>query len=226
VLTRCTQEAQKSEVTLLDDDPDAVEAVLRHLYNFTLEPPTDEEIDKLRYYCNVVVASDKYGVLGLVEEAALHLTSHLVNTEAPQTSLPHSRSSPKNTATTNRSRSAYQVSSRVARRSWRLFLTLRSWSRRTRNSLRQSSRMRSSSQICNLPPDTAVISAVTLSCPQGPCSRCVVEIELGALVPRTSQRETEGNRERTSQKTRDAQYHGHHSWRKSALQVMPSYTHH
>jgi hypothetical protein len=84
VLTRCTQEAQKSEVTLLDDDPDAVEAVLRHLYNFTLEPPTDEEIDKLRYYCNVVVASDKYGVLGLVEEAALHLTSHLVNTEAPQ----------------------------------------------------------------------------------------------------------------------------------------------
>lgn len=84
MLTRCKQEAQKSEVTLLDDDPDAVEAVLRHLYNFTLEPPTDEDTDKLRYYCNVVVASDKYGVLRLVEEAALHLTSHLVNTEAPQ----------------------------------------------------------------------------------------------------------------------------------------------
>jgi hypothetical protein len=79
-----SQEAQKAEVTLLDDDPNAVEAVFRHLYNFALDPPTDEESDKLRYFCNVVVASDKYGVLGLAEEAALHLTSHLVNTEAPQ----------------------------------------------------------------------------------------------------------------------------------------------
>jgi hypothetical protein len=78
------QEAKEAEVTLLDDDPDAAEAVLRHIYNFTLEPPADEESDKVRFCANVVVAADKYGVLTLAEEAALHLTSHLVNTKAPQ----------------------------------------------------------------------------------------------------------------------------------------------
>jgi hypothetical protein len=78
------QEAKEAEVTLLDDDPDAAEAVLRHVYNFTLEPPADEKSDKVRFYANVVVAADKYGILTLAEEAALHLTSHLVNTKAPQ----------------------------------------------------------------------------------------------------------------------------------------------
>jgi hypothetical protein len=99
------QEAKEAEVTLLDDDPDAAEAVLRHIYNFTLEPPADEESDKVRFYANVVVAADKYGVL----------TQATSSTPKPlKMSLLHSRSSPKNTATTNRSSSAQQVSSSAA----------------------------------------------------------------------------------------------------------------
>ena len=69
ILTRCSQEAQKSEVTLLDDDPDAVEAVLRHLYNFALEPSPPMCAETVKFYCNVVVAADKYDIHGLSEEA-------------------------------------------------------------------------------------------------------------------------------------------------------------
>lgn len=84
MLMRFSQEAKETEVTLHDDDPDAVEAIIRHLYNFKLEPPPCEESHKeVRFYCNVVVASDKYALPGLAEEAALHLTSKLVNVEAP-----------------------------------------------------------------------------------------------------------------------------------------------
>jgi hypothetical protein len=56
-------------VTLLDDDPDAVEAVLRHLYNFALEPSPPMCAETVKFYCNVVVAADKYDIHGLSEEA-------------------------------------------------------------------------------------------------------------------------------------------------------------
>lgn len=72
-------------MTLHDDDPDAFEAVIRHLYNFSLEPPSSEgHYKEVRFYCSVVVAADKYGIPGLAEEAALHLTNHIINVEAPQ----------------------------------------------------------------------------------------------------------------------------------------------
>jgi hypothetical protein len=70
-------------VTLLDDDPDAVEAFIRSLYNFDLEtfgretlPPM---IDRARFYCNVVVVADKYGAEALAIFATNELGDHLEN---------------------------------------------------------------------------------------------------------------------------------------------------
>jgi hypothetical protein len=85
MLTVSSQEAKELEVTLQDDDPDAAEAMLRHLYSFTLKSPTfKEKLDQVRFYCNVVVASDKYGIPKLAEEAALHLQNHLVKVLVPE----------------------------------------------------------------------------------------------------------------------------------------------
>jgi hypothetical protein len=81
VLTRSPQEAKETEVTLLDDDPDAVEAFIRSLYNFELEDfgesTSPSMIDKANFYCNVVVVADKYGAEDLIEEASENLGLHL-----------------------------------------------------------------------------------------------------------------------------------------------------
>jgi len=71
-------------VTLHDDDPDAAEAMIRHLYNFTPKVPPFDRDGKVRFYCKVVVAADKYGIPGLAEEAENHLKDHLVNSGDPR----------------------------------------------------------------------------------------------------------------------------------------------
>lgn len=56
-----------------------------------MKPPTLslEVLDKVRYYCNVVVASDKYGLPSLLEEAQRGLTTFVTSLEDP-TLLLHS----------------------------------------------------------------------------------------------------------------------------------------
>jgi hypothetical protein len=68
-------------VTLLDDDPDAVEAVIRHLYKFRLEVP--QSVDAVRFCCEVVVASDKYAVLGLGYAAIVQLRAYVMSLDSP-----------------------------------------------------------------------------------------------------------------------------------------------
>jgi hypothetical protein len=68
-------------VTLLDDDPDAVEAVLRPLYNFALEPSPPVCAETVKLYCNVVVAADKYDIHGLSEEARSGLVNLVAKME-------------------------------------------------------------------------------------------------------------------------------------------------
>jgi hypothetical protein len=68
-------------VTLLDDDPDAVEALIRHLYKLRLELP--QSVDAVRFYCEVVVTADKYGVPMLSEEAARLLRAYMFSLDSP-----------------------------------------------------------------------------------------------------------------------------------------------
>lgn len=76
------------EVTLHDDDADALEAMLLHLYNYYLKFPSSslETLDKVRYYCQVVVVSDKYDVPSLAQEALERLRSFVL-AEAPVASV-------------------------------------------------------------------------------------------------------------------------------------------
>lgn len=72
------------EITLHGDDPDAVEAMLRHLYNFWLRPPSLASTipEKVRFYCNVAVAADKYGLPALTEEARKSLNKFVISIPA------------------------------------------------------------------------------------------------------------------------------------------------
>ena len=80
------QEANKKEITLHDDDPDAIEAMLRHIYNFWLRPPFLflSTSMKVQFYCNVVVVSDKYDPPALGDEARKSLNTFVVSLEDPQ----------------------------------------------------------------------------------------------------------------------------------------------
>lgn len=77
------QESKEHEIALLDDDPDALVAMLRHLYNFWLMPPPHSLAlyDKVRYYCHVVVVADKYALPALTQEALKSLTTFLTSIE-------------------------------------------------------------------------------------------------------------------------------------------------
>jgi hypothetical protein len=81
MLTASSQEAKEKQVTLHDDDPDAAEAVIRHLYNYALEFEPSEGKNKVRFYCDFVVASDKYDIPELAMEATLHLKNYLANSK-------------------------------------------------------------------------------------------------------------------------------------------------
>ena len=72
------QEANKKEITLHDDDPDAIEAMLRHIYNFWLRPPFLflSTSMKVQFYCNVVVVSDKCDPPALGDEARKDRVGH------------------------------------------------------------------------------------------------------------------------------------------------------
>ena len=76
----------KKEITLYDDDPDALEAMLRHLYNFWLRPPSLSlsTPTNVRFYCNVVVVSDKYGLPALGDEARKSLNTFVVSLKDPE----------------------------------------------------------------------------------------------------------------------------------------------
>lgn len=80
------QESGKKEITLYDDDPDALEAMLRHIYNFWLKPPSLSlsSSAKVQFYCNVVVVSDKYALPALGDEARKSLNTFVVNLEDPE----------------------------------------------------------------------------------------------------------------------------------------------
>lgn len=80
------QEANKKEITLYDDDPDALQAMLRHIYNFWLSPPSLflGTSAKVQFYCNVVVVSDKYGFPALGDEARKSLNTFVVSLEDPE----------------------------------------------------------------------------------------------------------------------------------------------
>jgi hypothetical protein len=71
---------------LHDDDPDAVWAMLRYLYHFWLRPPRlDIGIeDKVYFYCNVMVVSDKYNIPTLADEARKSLNTFVISLEKPQ----------------------------------------------------------------------------------------------------------------------------------------------
>lgn len=77
------------EIQFHDDDADAFDAMLRHLYNFRMKPPTPslDTLDKVRYYCNVVVVSDKYGLPLLSEEARRGLATFVTSLEDPTSLL-------------------------------------------------------------------------------------------------------------------------------------------
>ncbi|GAB7332583.1 hypothetical protein MBLNU13_g04358t3 [Cladosporium sp. NU13] len=79
-------EADRNEITLYDDDPDALEAMLRHIYNFWLRPPCLSlgTSAKVRFYCNVVVVSDKYALPALGDEARKSLNTFVVSLEDPE----------------------------------------------------------------------------------------------------------------------------------------------
>jgi hypothetical protein len=76
-------------ITLHDDDPDALEAMLRHIYNFWLRLPSLSlsASSKMRFYCNVVVCSDKYGLPALGNEARKSLCTFLVSLKDPEAVL-------------------------------------------------------------------------------------------------------------------------------------------
>lgn len=84
-LTSKSQEANKSEIELQDDDPDALEAMLRHLYGARFTPPalSLKPHDKVRYYCNVVVVADKYGLFTLAQQAHASLKTFVTSLEEP-----------------------------------------------------------------------------------------------------------------------------------------------
>lgn len=65
------------------DDPDAVEAMLRHLYSLRFTPPTLslKTDDKVRYYCNVVSVADKYDLPTLAAEAHQGLMTFVTSLE-------------------------------------------------------------------------------------------------------------------------------------------------
>lgn len=77
------------EITLHDDDPDALDAMFRHLYNFWLRPPSLSLSipEKVHFYCNVVVVSDKYGLPTLADESRKSLNTFVVSIEDPETVL-------------------------------------------------------------------------------------------------------------------------------------------
>jgi hypothetical protein len=60
--------------------------MLRHLYQFWLRPPRlDLDIeDKVEFYCNVIVVSDKYNIPALADEARKSLNTFLISLEKPQ----------------------------------------------------------------------------------------------------------------------------------------------
>jgi len=57
--------------------------MIRHLYGIRFTPPTLslEAHDKVRYYCNVVVAADKYDLPALAQEAHLSLKTFVTSLE-------------------------------------------------------------------------------------------------------------------------------------------------
>lgn len=73
------------EITLHDDDPDTLEAMIRHIYNYWLRPPslTMTIPERTHFYCNVAVVSDKYGLPNLTEEARKSLNTFVVSIEDP-----------------------------------------------------------------------------------------------------------------------------------------------
>jgi Mn-dependent DtxR family transcriptional regulator len=66
------QERNLSTVELKEDNPDAVEHVLRHIYKIAVSPPPDSQLDTQstwRYWLDVYVATDKYLESGLKQTA-------------------------------------------------------------------------------------------------------------------------------------------------------------
>jgi hypothetical protein len=59
--------------------------MLRHLYNFLLKPPRlDLGVeDKLRFYCNVIAVSDKFGISALDDEASRSVNTFLISLDDP-----------------------------------------------------------------------------------------------------------------------------------------------
>jgi hypothetical protein len=63
--------------------------MLRHFYNFWLRPPRlDLGIeDKVYFYCNVVVVSDKYDIPALADESRKSLNTFVISLEDPNALL-------------------------------------------------------------------------------------------------------------------------------------------
>lgn len=71
-----TKQENAGEIILRDDDPDAADAMLRHLYNFWLQPsPLLLDAGKSIFFCDVVVVSEKYRLPGLAKEAVEGLST-------------------------------------------------------------------------------------------------------------------------------------------------------
>jgi hypothetical protein len=76
------------EITLHDDDPDALEAMIRHLYNNWLRLPSliVSTRAKMQFYCNVVVVvADKYDLPAPALEARNGSKTFLVSLKDPKT---------------------------------------------------------------------------------------------------------------------------------------------